>query len=632
MRIAAATAIALGLQLLLIGSRSLEAQEIVSRIPRSCERLVEFRDGSILRLELPAEYKFEFRSVELGGSDAPATLLLESPLAIRFSKLPALRQLRVIQDAVTQLQVDNFSLRERALHTLVTGGDGFRPFLEDLFAGTSNPEGRWRLAAALKVLPPQQGIYQHAYDELTIGDQVAKGDVDDWNLAVPYRGTMLVLDRNCVRAIRRVPPLGVRGDTPIIATTDPIRKDLDALFPNDCTRIDFEFDSNGDPLRPGQDISRRFIPDGVIISTSVKDSFFSVNDFEVSSRSRGQSGATHLPLFHGTITLRFCVPGNENEPAGVTHVGLYAAVVQEGGTSFAAFDSSGHRIATVTTETGAHQFIGLRSNVPIHRVEIIPNQALDPDVTIDDLVFSGPEPIDAGGVGEGYTLDFSSGERLICKQFRLANESVIASPTGEFAGEIAFPSAELVRLQTPVSDRAPPDQADASVRFWTLLDDGSTLLARDSDEGQTPHTMLARMPLDTLPLTALWSENGDLAPFPADVELEESEIVTIATSEPTILASPVLTSKKFTAMDDVATVEYSYNRIPSIWLRRPNATTRDRASGFIRLSTGERLVFGKSSVFQLRGFDFKSITIMRAGREFQIPLDSITSLRLPTSK
>jgi hypothetical protein len=595
---------------------------------------------------LPADYEFEFRGVGRGDSDEQLTLRLDSLLGIRFSKLPALHQLKVIQNAITKFQTDDFAMREQALRTLVTGTEGFRPLIEELFGGIADPESRWRLAAALEAIPSQHGIYEHAYDEITLPDQITKGDLNEWKIAAQYRGADIELDRrnvHAMRAMQQSPASGGRRDTRIIATTEPIRKDLDVLFPDDSIRIDFEFDSKGDALRPGQDVSRRFIPDGVIIGTSVEDSFFSVNDHEVSSRSRGQSGATHQPLFHGTITLRFCVPGDENEPAGVTHVGLYAAVVLEGGTSLAAYDAYGHRIATVLTETGSHQFLGLRSNVLIHRVEIIPDKTIDPDVTIDDLVFSVPEPLDAGGVGygyardgiepeAGYSLDFSGGERLACTSFRLSGGKILARPAGGFASEIAFPVEQLVRIQTGVTDQPPAELEDGGVRFWTMLQDGSTLLARDAGEGEMPKTLLHQLPLDSLPLTALWSETRELSPFPADLDLHDSEIVTIATTTPATLTAPVLTSKKFTATKHDSTVEYSYNRLPTIWLRKPDPATRDKASGFIRLKTSERLVLSDTSTFRLGGFDSKSLRVTRGEQTFQIPLDSITSLLLPKQK
>lgn len=252
MRIRAAISSALGLQFLLFPLPIALGQESVRSSPPDCERLVEFRDGSILRLQLPASYEFGLHNVDGGGAPELSKVQLSSPLGIRFSELPALQQLGTIQEAAAQLRVDSFQLREQALRTLVKGSNGFRPFIEDLFRENSDPESRWRLATVLELIPSQPGIYQHAYDELITADDIIKGDVQDWRIALDYRGSGIVLDRKSVRAIRQGPQEREQWETPVIASTEAIRKDLDALFPHDCMRIDFEFDSMGDALRPGR--------------------------------------------------------------------------------------------------------------------------------------------------------------------------------------------------------------------------------------------------------------------------------------------------------------------------------------------------------------------------------------------
>jgi hypothetical protein len=630
MRIRAVTAIASGLLLALPDQRSVEAQEIApaAPAPATCQRLVEFRDGSILRIDLPAAFEFEFRqtSGESGGQLDSSPVRLDHPQSIRFSRLPALKQLNAIHGAIAGLGAENFKLRERALHTLVTGGHGFRPFLEDLFVSITDPESRWRLAAALNLLPPHHGIYEHAYDEMVTVEGTSKGDVDQWEINATYRNAPIKLDRDRVRAIRHAPPLSKRGGTPIVATTEIIRKDLDVLFPEDCIRIDFEEDSQGVPLREGQDISRRFIFDGLLLETSVEDSFVSVNDHAVSGRSGGQSAATHLPLYQGTITLTFCVPGNEHELGGVTHVGLSAAIVQKGGTTLAAFDASGHRIASVVTVDGPHQFLGLRSNVPIHQLQIIPGS--DPDYTFDDLVFDVPKAIDTAGAASAHSLELATGERIVCDRFRIEGETVTAAPASKFAGEISFPAADLVQLRTPTDghQKLPPDEGE---RFWMMLTDGSTLLATESGEDQPPLTLLQGIPVGTLPIAALWSEAGDLAPLPKGTKLEKGQVAIIITTVPSFLTDPVLTAEKFTATDDDATVEYSYNRLPTVWLKPPDRAVRDRATGFVRLNTGERIVLGGGATFQLESYDPQAVTLTNGKKVLRIPLDTISTLRLP---
>ena len=428
-----------------------------------------------------------------------------------------------------------------------------------------------------------------------------------------------------MRAIRRAPEGGKRGGTPIIATTEIIRKDLDVLFPDDCIRIGFEEDSKGIPLKEGQDISRRFIFDGLILKSSIEDSYISVNDHVVEGRSGGQSAATHEPLYRGTTTLTFCVPGSEHELAGVTHVGLSIAVVQEGGTTLAAFDASGHRIASVATVDGDHQFLGLRSNVPIHQVKIIPGA--DPDYTFDDLVFDVPQTIDAGGSPKHHSLDLATGERIVCREFEIAGDEVSARPAARFAREITFSTDELVQLRTPTEghDEGLPEGDE---RFWMMLDDGSTLLARVLDE-QVPVAILDEASLVSHDPAAIWRESDELIPLPPDARLEAGQIATIVSKSPSFLAEPNFDPEMFTAVDDDSTVEYYYKRLPTVWLKNPNPQALERALGFVRLNTGERIVLGEGTSFQLESYDPQTVTLIRGTDRLEIPLDTVTTLRFP---
>ena len=594
------------------------------------ERMVEFRDGSILRMQIPSNYSFQFRVVDrdAGQTLPPSEYRLSNLKHLRFSQFPALKQLQVIKAAVEVLDDENFEVREKALQQIVTGGNGFRPFLKDMLEKVANPESRWRLANALSLLPEQAGIYEHAYDQILTDDGEHRGEIDTWEIDVEYRGRKLTLKREHVRSIRIPPDKEAGIGTPIIATTERIPKDQDAFFPGDCMRIDFENDSRGDPLRPGQDLTRRFIPDGVVITTSEPDSFFSVNDFALNSRSGKQSGATHDPLFLGVITLTFCVPGNELDPAGVTHVGFSVGIVQEGGTTLAAFDASGHQIASVTTLSDGTEFLGLRSDVPIHEVRIIPNVGIDPDITIDDLVFSVPELLDSGGAASHLTLDFTGGERLVCNDFRLQEKQLSAVPASHFSEEIAIPRDHLRQIRTPAESQENLLADRGEKRFWIMLDDGSTMLAK-AQRANPPATVFENVPLSELGLTAIWGETTDRSPLPADFEIPEGELAVINSDAPELMKEPQFTQSQFKASSGDSVIEWSFERLPTIWMAKPNTSASQRASGFIRLNTGERIVLGEGSTFKLLSFDSKNVRLSAGDRESEVPLNTITTIRLP---
>src|SRR5690606_20283152 len=100
----------------------------------------------------------------------------------------------------------------------------------------------------------------------------------------------------------------------------------EATFPpQSSTRVTFERDPGGQVLAQGTNVESTYVPLGCTFSTSVEGSYVSVNNYNVGGPSGGQSCATHNPRFQGEITIRFCLPGNVDIPAGVTRVGLWVA-------------------------------------------------------------------------------------------------------------------------------------------------------------------------------------------------------------------------------------------------------------------------------------------------------------------
>ncbi len=163
-------------------------------------------------------------------------------------------------------------------------------------------------------------------------------------------------------------------ETPVIASTEAIRKDLDALFPHDCMRIDFEFDSMGDALRPGKTSPAALSLTGSSSAHPSQTRFF----LSTTLPCRADPGGNRAPRTNRYFTAQSASPSASQEMKtsrpGSPISGSTRRSSRRAGTSLAAYDASGHRIATVVTETGSHQFIGLRSNVLMHRVEIIPDQ------------------------------------------------------------------------------------------------------------------------------------------------------------------------------------------------------------------------------------------------------------------
>ncbi|MEQ8785472.1 MAG: hypothetical protein RIC55_04205 [Pirellulaceae bacterium] len=164
-------------------------------------------------------------------------------------------------------------------------------------------------------------------------------------------------------------------------------------FGESPTRIDFEADPSGKELMVGEDIGRRFVDRGVLLSSSVDGAIVSVETYNVGGRSGGRCAATHDPLYQGTLTLRFCTPGDAEKPAGVHAVGFWISHIAPDGASLLAFDKDGKELGVVKTNRHQRQFLGIHSRLPIARVDVVPDPEIDPDYAIDDLTFDRPTAI-----------------------------------------------------------------------------------------------------------------------------------------------------------------------------------------------------------------------------------------------
>lgn len=172
-----------------------------------------------------------------------------------------------------------------------------------------------------------------------------------------------------------------------------IADDKDANFPKGVTRIAFDTDATGKPLKNGTDVSTLFSDQGCTFETSVAESYVGVHPYDVGGRSGGKSIATWKPLYQGVITIRFCKPGHAKIPATVTTVGFWTAHVSPGGTALQAYDKDDKLIGSVSTTKHQRDFLAVKSKRPIAYIKVVPDIEIDPDYAIDDLVFDAPTPL-----------------------------------------------------------------------------------------------------------------------------------------------------------------------------------------------------------------------------------------------
>jgi len=344
------------------------------------ERTVEFRDGSVLRLTLP-DSSLAFKRAVPNGSVISETMKLSEIKELKLAQKPAVEEVARISALVRDLGNDAYATRERAQAELLASAAGFRPLLKEMYEQTTDAEIRWRLKQIFAKLPPGQKEPDRECDRLqpVSGGEPIQCDVGNWNSRGRFHDLEVKLDRTLIRRINAAAIESQKPAASVAIRVERIKSDDDRAFPEKIARIDFKNAPDGKPLGIGQDVGKTFIPSGITIETSIPNAIVSVNDYNVAGRSGGLSCATHQPLWEGILTIRFCLPGNDRIPAGVTHVGLWIAAVSPDGTKLEAYDAHDRLLAEIKTVAQGHDFLAVRSNIPIAYIKVVPNPRIDPN-------------------------------------------------------------------------------------------------------------------------------------------------------------------------------------------------------------------------------------------------------------
>ena len=340
-------------------------------IAADVERTVMFRDGTVLRLKLP-DVQIPWRRVAIDGQVTDEALPLSRVGQLTFVTTPATEQVATVRRMIADLGAPIYRRRVEAQIKLIERGAKFRTILEISQKQIEDFEARWRLKEVLDALDAQGGGAESIkadYDELIpLGaDAPVEGDVGDWSLRTAYRGGEVVLDRHTLRAIQAAPLEFSATAEPPVVIANRIEQDKDELFPRDPVRIDFQRGPRGESFAKGDDIRNTFVPLGCTFASSQPGSTITIDVYNVGGRSGGNCAANREPRFQGTMTIRFCLPGNERAPAGVRYVGLWISHVAVEGTALLAFDVRNRQIAEIKTNTDHRDFSGTDNEHP-HRL------------------------------------------------------------------------------------------------------------------------------------------------------------------------------------------------------------------------------------------------------------------------
>lgn len=391
-------------------------------------RHVLFRDGSILRLPVLDE-KLKITLLRAEGGLAEMEMPLSALKALTLTQDDGFAKKRALLAAVRQLGSEDFNEREKAFNELLKLGAEHRSDLETCLRFTADFEAQTRLKSILSKLPPSSSKNpgQVLFDFVQLKEP-HWGHLGETAIAVVVAGKVHRLTRRDIVGLSTFGPGGAPGGAPVGAPASfsgpmGFHRIRPGDFPPGCVEEPFEKTPDGRFLNIGDNIEKIFLSKGLVLSTSIATSYVSVNGFAVQGKSLGMSVATHQPLWEGEITVRFVQPGREEVPAGVSHFGCYIAAVVPGGTAMIGYDLHGRELGRIETKDNGHEFLGVSSSTPMHRIRFVPNLKLDRDYTLDDFIFSPPQSPEARHA-EKFGVTLSEGDRIFCRDVVLDKELV----------------------------------------------------------------------------------------------------------------------------------------------------------------------------------------------------------------
>ncbi|MEK6234204.1 MAG: hypothetical protein N2C14_05805, partial [Planctomycetales bacterium] len=552
-------------------------------------------------------------------------LRLSQLQTLRPSEQSRFQALRRVDQLIWDLASDRFRLRENAVEELRAFPHEIHGYLSRRMRDADDFEIKVRLQRVIREGYFSENGEDELSDRVTLsdGEEIRFGDLGDWRIPSRYRGMPLTLDRKLVEEIKPDSPKLVQAVLASnVGRVERIINDSDREFPpKQCTRIDFERSPDGVPLRPGANISRTFEPWGVKLATSLGGTFVSVNSYNVGGPSGGQSCASHSPLFRGELTIRFCMPGVARSSAGVTRVGCWIAAVRPNGTALQAFDAHRRLIGEIKTTTQQREFLSLRSTTPIAYARIVPDEKVDPDYTIDDLVFDTPRPLLDQGDERRYTVRLRSGERLYCDGLDLREGRLSLARLSVGIDRVEIPATEAAYLVSPtaqVSKKVPKTVC------WGKLNDGSTVRLVPAEQFHCE-----RFPsLEVAPglLAALWGTDSSFLELGKEPAPQVGQAVAVAADKTERLGEATFGPTELSFLVDDATRSFPYRSAPTVWFSEPPSPPAGAAR--LRLVTGEELMLGENCRFQFLSWDENGATVRAGESEITLPSADVVSLVL----
>lgn len=359
--------------------------------------------------------------------------------------------LRTLDGAIRNLGDEDSGVRDRATGELVAMGTVAADRLRTA-TRSRDPEVVARSKWILERIAQGEGGRLPAArpDRLETGAGPLEGRLGKVGCRLTWKGAELSIPWERIAGLdRKAPPAGM-PEAARPAAFERLRRGPAGFGDRVIT---FDTDAQGRPIAQGTDVETAWREWGVILDSEIATSVIFADSYVVEGVSRGNSGSTKQPLWTGHVNLCFFLPGSvlsegrQGVPAGVHHVGVYVAAVSPRGTGLRGYGLDGRILHEVLTENSGTDFIGMRSPVPIHRVEVFDDPKIDNNFTTDDFVF-GPITT-SDGDPDHFVVVFKNGERVTTRSVRGEGADLVLSPVcGE--GKVKVKVAELAVVCPPL--------------------------------------------------------------------------------------------------------------------------------------------------------------------------------------
>lgn len=575
-----------------------------------------------------------------------------------------------VRKLAARLASEDWKQREIAEQELIQSGGPFISLLERYLEHPSL-EVRHRIKRVMsKVGKTKQSVVE--LDTLTLRDgRVLQGEAVNFSMTCRYRDQQLEIDRgNTLRLLSADTlqnPAGLDHDprapvaaTPIETTIYHDHRDFDH---GDLRIFEFETDSNDNLFADRAKLDDAFADDGLLLADANPGGYVGVSVFSfkyeglpVGGRSVClYNGPRNRTQFVGVMEIRFCVPGQADSPAGVHEFGVFVArvkhsrdIVVEG------YDVDGNVLATVEATDQQCVFAGIKSNRLISRVRVFSNPWLgslkrnvDRDYAIDSLRMTAPQPLPSPTKQSPSLVVMRNGDRI-------SGQSILIEPDGSCraAGTKQIGTSKTISFQTSECSAIHfrPEATDTA-GVHAMLTDGSVVAVRP-DSGFTAPLLDRQLSDDEA--IGFWHAQ-EKARFPLEGDLDDGTegLVVYPTGRVRVndlrlglqvaswTPAEKLQQKTILGREDKADAE---DPVPAddtlTWqddqpdqpttLWRSSAKSPNAVAGIVRLTDGQRLVFGPRQTWRRLQLEQGTGELRDAqSKTISVPLSNIASIIFP---